>query len=57
MIGALEKTYTIAEYLALEETSNEKLEYYSGNIITMSGATARHNEIALKIGAALLYLL
>lgn len=57
MTETLEKTYTHAEYFALDEQSLEKLEYFNGIISTMSGGTFRHNEIALKIGAALLYLL
>ena len=52
-----DKTYTLAEYFAMEKASTDKIEYIDGNVINMPGGTARHNEIALKIGAALLYAL
>ena len=52
-----EKLYTLAEYFELSERSEEKLEYHNGKIITMSGGTTNHSGIALRIGAALLYLL
>lgn len=51
------KRYTVEEYFELEKQSKEKLEFYNGKIEPMSGGTDIHNEIALKIGAALLYLL
>ncbi len=57
MTETLEKTYTVEEYFALDERAEEKLEFHNGKIITMSGGTTKHSEIALKIGAALLYLL
>lgn len=51
------KKYTIDEYFELDSKSESKLEYYNGIIREMSGGTDIHNEIALKIGAAILYLL
>ncbi len=37
--------YSIAEYLASEEKSLEKHEYYQGEIFAMAGASIEHNEI------------
>lgn len=38
--------FTIEEYLQMEETSEEKHEYYQGEIFAMSGAKVPHNIIA-----------
>jgi Uma2 family endonuclease len=47
MLSATEtKSYTPEEYLALEETSDDKNEYRQGEIIPMVGATTNHNQIA-----------
>ncbi|MCZ8192486.1 MAG: Uma2 family endonuclease [Microcystis sp. LE19-338.1B] len=47
MLSATEtKSYTPEEYLALEETSEDKNEYRQGEIIPMVGATTNHNQIA-----------
>ena len=42
-----------ADYLAAELTSKDKHEYASGQVFAMSGASIRHNEIALNIATAL----
>jgi Uma2 family endonuclease len=42
---------TPREYLALEEAADYKSEYYRGEMYAMSGATYRHNLIALNVGA------
>lgn len=54
MMQTLEKTYTVEEYFALDERSEEKLEFHNGNIITMSGGTTNHGEIAARIIAMLI---
>ena len=41
--------YTIQEYLEMEKQALEKHEYYNGEIFAMSGASARHNIIAVNI--------
>ena len=47
MLSATEtKYYTPEEYLALEETSEDKHEYRQGEIIPMVEATTNHNQIA-----------
>ncbi|QRR03316.1 Uma2 family endonuclease [Dyadobacter sandarakinus] len=38
-------TYTVPEYLELEEQSEIRHEYYDGEIFAMAGTTLRHNEI------------
>ncbi len=48
------KTYiTPEEYLALERQAEHKNEYYDGEIFAMTGASRKHNLIALNIGADL----
>lgn len=44
---------TPEEYLAFERQSPEKHEYWGGEIFAMSGASERHNVIALNIGTEL----
>lgn len=41
--------FTIEEYLQMEEASEEKYEYYQGEIFAMSGAGVDHNIIAGNI--------
>lgn len=43
------KKYTVAEYLAMEERSVEKHEFYNGKIIKMPGAKPVHNLIAANL--------
>lgn len=45
--------YTFADYLTLERDSDIKHEFDDGEILAMSGGTARHSALASKIGAAL----
>ncbi len=37
------KTYTFEEYLALEEASESRYEYWDGEVFAMAGTTRRHN--------------
>ncbi|WP_373478915.1 Uma2 family endonuclease [Geminocystis sp.] len=46
-----QKYYSVDEYLALEETAEEKHEYHDGEIITMTGGTTNHNTLALTIAS------
>ena len=39
------KHLTIEEYLAFEKASEQKYEYYQGEVFAMSGASSRHNLI------------
>ncbi len=45
--------YTFAEYLTLERDSEIKHEFDAGEILAMSGGTARHSALAAKITTAL----
>lgn len=54
---ALRKIYSLEEYLAFEERSPHKHEFYNGEIIRMAKAKARHNQIAANLTGALKYAL
>lgn len=45
--------YTFADYLAVERDSEIKHEFDAGDILAMSGGTARHSALAVKIATAL----
>jgi Uma2 family endonuclease len=45
--------YTFGDYLELERDSEEKHEFDSGEILAMSGGTARHSALAAKIVTAM----
>ncbi|TMA53915.1 MAG: Uma2 family endonuclease [Deltaproteobacteria bacterium] len=45
--------YTPQEYLALERKAEHRSEYFAGEIFAMSGASERHNLIALNVAASL----
>lgn len=47
------KRWTAAEYLALERASEEKHEYFAGEIYLMSGASRKHNLITLNLVTSL----
>jgi Uma2 family endonuclease len=47
------KFYSLEEYLALEATSEEKHEYYNGEIFAMAGGTFRHAAITINITTSL----
>lgn len=48
------RIYTPEEYLALEESAEEKSEYHNGQIIPMTGGTTNHNQISLNTSFALI---
>ena len=48
-----EKTYSPEEYLELEIASEERHEYIDGEIITVTGGTPNHNQIAVNLVGAL----
>ncbi|HEX8128751.1 MAG TPA: Uma2 family endonuclease [Pyrinomonadaceae bacterium] len=45
--------YTLEEYFALELGSEEKYEFWNGEVFCMSGASLAHNQIARNIGTKL----
>lgn len=46
-------TYTLEEYFALELASEEKYEFWNGEVFCMTGASLAHNRIARNIGTKL----
>lgn len=44
------RTMTVEEYFRFEERSPLRHEYMRGEVYAMSGATVRHNTIAMNIG-------
>lgn len=48
-----EKYYTVAEYLEIQESSEEKLEFRNGEIVAMAGGTGNHSLISTSITTAL----
>lgn len=45
----IHRRYSVEEYLALEQDSRSKHEFYDGEIFAMAGATIRHNDISGNI--------
>jgi Uma2 family endonuclease len=48
-VQAPELKYTYAEYLALEQRSEFKHEYFAGRVYAMSGGTPEHGRLAAQI--------
>jgi Uma2 family endonuclease len=47
------KRYTVAEYMALEERSDVRHEFFAGEVFAMAGGTAVHNTLVLNCAFAL----
>jgi Uma2 family endonuclease len=45
--------YTLAEYLALEESGEEKLEYLAGQVYAMAGGSPAHNQICFNLSSCI----
>ena len=45
--------YTLAEYFEIERTSEEKYEYFDGNVWSMAGASPAHEKIVINVGGHL----
>lgn len=50
---AVNPNYTLEEYAELEKNSEERLEYYDGNVWSMAGASPIHEEISVNLSTAL----
>lgn len=50
MLNAVQSNITREEYLALEQQSDIKHEFYQGEVFAMSGGTFNHSKIAFNIG-------
>ena len=46
---AREQVYSLEEYFELEKSTNEKFEFWNGNVWSMSGASFRHNRIVQNL--------
>lgn len=49
-----DRKYSFAEYMAMEETSVERHDFYHGEIFAMADATANHHQIGQNINVALI---
>ncbi len=45
----ISKKYSLDEYILIDETGNERHEYYYGKLIAMPGETLLHNEICAQL--------
>lgn len=45
----VEQSYSIEDYLALEEKADFKSEYYNGEIFPIAGGTLNHNQISINL--------
>ena len=57
MLRRIKRTFTPAEYLAMEEVADYKSEYFKGEIFAISGGTPDHSTIAVNIAGELNRLL
>lgn len=53
MTALPKKRYTLEEYLELDRNSEEKYEYFAGEIFAMAGGSPEHSRISLNIGTVL----
>lgn len=50
---AVQHHYSLEEYAELEKSSEERLEYFDGNVWSMAGASEIHEELMVNIAAEL----
>ncbi len=50
---ASQRSYTFADYLALEKAEGIRYEFYDGVVVAMAGTTKRHNRIGQALGRLL----
>ena len=48
-----DKKYSFAEYMAMEESSVEKHDFYHGEIFAMAGGTTNHNSLIVNLAIVL----
>lgn len=48
-----DRKYSFAEYMAMEETSVEKHDFYNGEVFAMAGGTKNHNNIIVNLTVSL----
>jgi Uma2 family endonuclease len=52
-VSAVSSLLSEAEYLAVEELSQERAEFVDGHVRAMSGGTAKHSQISMQIAVSL----
>lgn len=53
MTALSQKKYSLGEYFEIEKTSEEKFEYWDGNVWSMTGASPEHERIVVNIAGHL----
>ena len=53
MLSLKKQIYTLEEYLELDHASEEKIEFWDGNVFTLAGASSNHNQIQVNAIVAL----
>jgi Uma2 family endonuclease len=53
LAAAPRRHHSYAEYLALDEASNVRLEFYAGDIYAMAGGSPEHAALCVQLAAAL----
>lgn len=53
MLAERNYSYTLEEFEKMQKETNDKLEYFNGEIILHSKTSVRHNEVVLNIATAL----
>jgi Uma2 family endonuclease len=48
-VQAIKQIYSLEEYIELEKSTNEKFEFWDGNVWSMSGASFAHNVIVQNL--------
>jgi Uma2 family endonuclease len=46
MVSTIQRRYSLDEYRAIADTSEEKCEYHDGEIIAMTGGTVKHSRLS-----------
>ena len=47
---AFKQVYSLEEYIELEKSTDEKFEFWDGNVWSMAGASTSHNRIVRNLG-------
>lgn len=47
------RSFTLAEYMAIEREGNVRHEFVDGELVAMTGTSREHNTIAMNLGAAI----
>lgn len=53
MTALPKQRYSLEEYLELDRTSDEKYEYFAGEVFALAGGSPEHSRISLNVGTSL----